>query len=221
MRAGVVVFPGSNCDSDCFHVLNDVLGIETTYIWHREEKLPDIDLLVLPGGFSYGDYLRPGAMAALSPIMGDVKAFAGEGGLVMGICNGFQVLCESGLLPGVLMRNTNTRFICRWADISVEADTAFTSGLSGRVLKMPIAHADGNYYADGETLQSLRQNNRVVFRYTEDVNGSADRIAGIINEGGNVLGMMPHPERCSEEIMGGKDGLYIFESALKSLGVSI
>lgn len=221
MKAGVVVFPGSNCDSDCFHVLNDVLGIEAAYIWHREEKLPDIDLLVLPGGFSYGDYLRPGAMSALSPIMADVKRFAGEGGLVMGICNGFQVLCESGLLPGVLMKNTNTRFICRWVEVSVEEDTAFTSGLAGSVLKMPIAHADGNYYADEETLRNLRQNNRVVFRYTEDVNGSVDRIAGIINEGGNVLGMMPHPERCSEEILGGKDGLYIFESALKSLGVSV
>ncbi|MDI6600955.1 MAG: phosphoribosylformylglycinamidine synthase subunit PurQ [Thermoanaerobacteraceae bacterium] len=221
MRAGVVVFPGSNCDSDCFHVLNDVLDIDTKYIWHKETRLPDIDLLVIPGGFSYGDYLRPGAMAALSPIMDDIKRFAYEGGLVIGICNGFQVLCEAGLLPGVLMKNTNMKFICRWVDITVEQETAFTSGLTGKILRMPIAHAEGNYYVDNETLHNLYDNNQVVFKYAEDVNGSVDRIAGIINKEGNVLGMMPHPERCSEEILCGTDGLYIFASVLKSLGVRI
>lgn len=221
MKAGVVVFPGSNCDSDCFHVLNDVAGIDTVYIWHREERLPDVDLLVLPGGFSYGDYLRPGAMAALSPIMKDVRRFADDGGLLVGICNGFQVLCEAGLLPGVLLRNTSMKFICRWVDVTVEQETVFTRGLKGKVLRMPIAHAEGNYYADSDTLKSLYENNQIVFKYTEDVNGSMDRIAGIINRKGNVLGMMPHPERCSEEILGATDGLYIFMSALNSLGVRI
>ncbi|TZE82551.1 phosphoribosylformylglycinamidine synthase subunit PurQ [Calorimonas adulescens] len=221
MKAGVVVFPGSNCDSDCFHVLNDVAGIDTVYIWHKEERLPDVDLLVLPGGFSYGDYLRPGAMAALSPIMKDVRRFADDGGLLVGICNGFQVLCEAGLLPGVLLRNTSMKFICRWVDVTVEQETVFTRGLKGKVLRMPIAHAEGNYYADSDTLKSLYENNQIVFKYTEDVNGSMDRIAGIINRKGNVLGMMPHPERCSEEILGATDGLYIFMSALNSLGVRI
>lgn len=221
MKAGVVVFPGSNCDSDCFHVLNDVAGIDTVYIWHKEERLPDVDLLVLPGGFSYGDYLRPGAMAALSPIMKDVRRFADDGGLLVGICNGFQVLCEAGLLPGVLLRNTSMKFICRWVDVTVEQETVFTRGLKGKVLRMPIAHAEGNYYADSDTFKSLYENNQIVFKYTEDVNGSMDRIAGIINRKGNVLGMMPHPERCSEEILGATDGLYIFMSALNSLGVRI
>ncbi len=228
MRFGIVVFPGTWSDGDCYHSLKDVLGQEAEYLWHKDRDLSSLDCIVLPGGFSYGDYLRAGAIARFSPVMSAVERFAVAGGLVIGICNGFQVLCESGLLPGVLMRNVHLQFRCQWAHVRVErSGTPFTSSCkAGQVLRIPISHGEGNYYADDATLDDLESNGRVVLRYCtpqgeatsqSNPNGSLRNIAGIVNREGNVLGMMPHPERCCEEIMGGTDGRYVFESIIGSL----
>jgi len=225
LKFGVVVFPGSNCDHDTLFALRDILGQETIYLWHKENDLQGVDCVVLPGGFSYGDYLRSGAIAKFSPLMPRLREFAGRGGLVLGICNGFQVLLEMGLLPGAMLRNKNLKFLCQYVYLSVEnARTPFTlRARRGQVLKIPIAHFDGNYYAPPRLLDEMEKSGQVVFRYvnskgrpTEEanVNGSAANIAGIINRTGNVLGMMPHPERASEALLGSKDGLLIFESAM-------
>ncbi|HSF38333.1 MAG TPA: phosphoribosylformylglycinamidine synthase subunit PurQ [Thermoanaerobaculia bacterium] len=230
MRAGVVVFPGSNCDHDVYHVLKHVLNQDATFLWHQDDTLKGSDLVVLPGGFSYGDYLRAGALAALSPIMGAVKRHAEAGGMVLGICNGFQVLLEAGLLPGAMRRNKSLRFLCRDVHLKVErADLPYTRQLrEGQVLRIPIAHAEGNYEDAPEKLDALEANRQVVFRYVapdgsradddseHNPNGSARAIAGICNAGGNVLGMMPHPERCSEQILGNTDGLGILASAVQA-----
>jgi len=228
MNFGVIVFPGSNCDHDCIHVMSSVLGQKATPVWHKETSLTGLDAIVLPGGFSYGDYLRTGAIARFSPVMGAVKTFASEGGMVLGICNGFQILLEAGLLPGAMLRNKSLSFICKEIHIKVEnAATPFT-GLceSGQVLKVPIAHAEGNYYTDPVTLAALQANAQIIFRYctpdgkvTSDANpnGSLDNIAGIRNAEGNVLGLMPHPERCAEDVLGNDDGRVIFLSMLDAL----
>lgn len=218
MKFGIVVFPGSNCDRDCYQTVHAVLRQPASYIWHKETKLPKVDCLILPGGFSYGDYLRTGAIARFSPIMKEIISFAKKGGLVLGICNGFQVLTEAGLLPGVLMRNTNLKFICKTVSLKVEnTDTRFTKRYTLHPLvKMPIAHGDGNYYTDDEALKRLEGERQVVFRYEgENPNGSLASIAGILNRQGNVLGMMPHPERCSEKMLGNEDGRKLFESLVK------
>jgi phosphoribosylformylglycinamidine synthase len=225
MRWAVVRFPGSNCDQDAFHVLKNVLSQEVEYVWHKETSLDGAEAVVLPGGFSYGDYLRTGAIARFSPIMGAVKAAAAAGRTVLGICNGFQILCEAGLLPGVLIRNNNLHFRCETICVRVEnAESRFTRGLkAGQVLRIPIAHGEGNYVADEKTLDSLFANQQVLFTYSDaqgraqdaaNPNGSARHIAGIMNRTGNVLGLMPHPERASEAILGSADGLGIFESVL-------
>ena len=227
MRFGVVVFPGTWSDTDCFHVLKRVFDQPVEYIWHKETDLSAYDCVILPGGFSYGDYLRAGAIARFSPVMGAVEEFARGRGLVLGICNGFQILCEAGLLPGVLTRNAHLQFRCQWVNLRVEnAATAFTGRTrEGQVLRIPISHGEGNYYADPETIAELEAGNRVVFRYctpngdiTDEANpnGSLGNIAGIVNAQGNVLGMMPHPERCCEELMGGADGAAIIQSILHS-----
>ncbi len=228
MNFGVIVFPGSNCDHDCIHVLSDVLGHKAVPVWHKETKLDGLDAIILPGGFSYGDYLRTGAIARFSPVMGAVKQFAHEGGMVLGICNGFQILLEAGLLPGAMLRNRSLSFICKDVYVTVEnAATPFT-GLCqpGQVLKIPIAHADGNYYTDDVTLSQMKAAAQIVFRYcTPDgkvtaeanPNGSLDNIAGIRNAAGNVMGLMPHPERSAEEILGNDDGRLIFLSMLDAL----
>jgi len=227
VNIGVVVFPGSNCDRDCAHVASEVLGQAAHLIWHQETSLTGMDAIILPGGFSYGDYLRTGAIAHLSPIMESVKEFAQQGGLVLGICNGFQILLECGLLPGAMLRNRDLSFICEETYVRVEnADTPFTNQCQpGQVLKLPIAHAEGNYYTDPVTLSALQANAQIVLRYcdeegyvTEAVNpnGSLDNIAGIRNPKGNVLGLMPHPERCAETILNGKDGMFIFDSLVSA-----
>ncbi len=226
---GVVVFPGSNCDHDCYHVLKHVFKEDVQFIWHKEERIDShIKVIVLPGGFSYGDYLRTGAIARFSPVMRAVERFALNGGIVIGICNGFQILLEAGLLPGAMLRNKTLRFICRDVYIRTENNkTIFTGELkAGQVLRIPIAHGEGNYYAPPDVLKTLMDNNQIVFRYsTEDgivneeanPNGSLENIAGIINKEGNILGMMPHPERCCEEILGNTDGRYIFMSIINSV----
>lgn len=228
MKIGVVVFPGSNCDHDCQHIFQDVLGQKVEMIWHKETLPVGLDAILLPGGFSYGDYLRTGAIARFSPVMGAVKEFANTGGLVIGICNGFQILLEAGLLPGVMLRNTSLNFICKDVFVKVEnAATRFTNRCeSGQVLKIPIAHADGNYYTDPVTLGGIKANAQVIFRYCTaegkvtseaNPNGSLDNIAGIMNAEGNVLGMMPHPERCAEAVLGNDAGRLIFLSMLETL----
>ncbi len=225
MKFGIVVFPGSNCDHDCYHMVKHVLGQEAEYIWHKDKEIRGFDCLILPGGFSYGDYLRTGAIAKFSPVMNSVREFAEKGGLVIGICNGFQILVEAGLLPGALMRNKDLKFICENRYIRVESgDTPFTRLYkNGEVVKMPIAHADGNFFADDETLKKIQDNGQILFRYcdadgniTENANpnGSLLNIAGICNEKRNVLGMMPHPERCAEDILGNIDGKRFFESLI-------
>jgi phosphoribosylformylglycinamidine synthase len=218
-QVGIVTFPGSNCDHDVYHVVNHVLGGDARYVWHKDRLPAGLDAVILPGGFSYGDYLRCGAIARFSPVMEDVAGYARAGGPVLGICNGFQILCESGLLPGVLRRNASLKFIAR--DVLVEvagAETPATSGLAGRRLRMPIAHAEGSYFADDETLDRLEGEGHVVFRYVGGApNGSARDIAGLA--GGprhNVVGLMPHPERASEPVLGCADGREIFESLLRS-----
>jgi len=228
MKCSVVVFPGSNCDSDCFHALGDVMQQPVEYVWHKETALPSCDLVVLPGGFSYGDYLRTGAIARFSPILQEVMKHAKEGRAVIGICNGFQILLEAGLLPGAMLRNKSLSFICENVLLRTENNRSiFTRNLSlGQILKIPIAHGEGNYYCDPKTLEELTGAGRVIFRYVNakgaaveraNPNGSVDNIAGIINEKGNVLGMMPHPERVSEDILGSHDGKLIWESLLTCL----
>ncbi|HEY7199561.1 MAG TPA: phosphoribosylformylglycinamidine synthase subunit PurQ [Candidatus Dormibacteraeota bacterium] len=227
MRFGVVVFPGTWSDRDCGHVVEDVLGADLTYLWHKDRDLGGADCVILPGGFSYGDYLRAGAIARFSPVMERVADFAERGGLVWGICNGFQVLCEAGLLPGALIRNACLEFRCEWTHLRCErATTPFTGLLEpGRVIRVPISHGEGNYTADPATLDALERRGQVVFRYCDErgeateaanPNGSQRGIAGIVSERGNVLGMMPHPERCAEAELGGTDGLLLFRSALEA-----
>ncbi len=221
MKSAVIVFPGSNCDRDVFTVMQDQ-GLNPNYVWHDDASLPnDLDLVVLPGGFSFGDYLRCGAMAARSPIMQDVVKFAGKGGYVLGICNGFQILCETGLLPGTLMRNNHLKFNCKETTLRVEAsDSAFTSGYAkGQIINLPVAHAEGNYFADDDTLKALKENGQIAFRYATEEgrlsdeanpNGAREHIAGITNKSKNVLGMMPHPERHADPALGGTDGAALF-----------
>jgi len=228
LNIGIIVFPGSNCDRDCAHVISEVMGQKAHLIWHQDTSLKGMDALILPGGFSYGDYLRTGSIARFSPIMEAVIDFAGRGGLVLGICNGFQILLEAGLLSGAMLRNKNLSFICEDIYVRVvNSDTPFTTQCqSGQVLKLPIAHADGNYYTDPLTLSTLQANAQIVFRYCDkngnpiissNPNGSIDNIAGIRNAQGNVLGLMPHPERCAEVILSNQDGRLIFESMLSSI----
>jgi len=230
MKVAVITFPGSNCDYDLYKAVQRVGG-RPEFVWHRERNLTDMDVVMLPGGFSYGDYLRAGAIARMSPVMEDVIAFAGGGGPVLGICNGFQILCEAGLLPGALVRNDTLRFESRDVRVRVERkDTLFTSEYErGQVLRMPIAHGEGNYVADSETLRALEGEGRIVFRYVDadgaptpeaNPNGSAHNIAGLMNDGGNVVGMMPHPERATEAILGSTDGLGLFTSLAKHLSPS-
>ncbi len=228
IRFGVIVFPGSNCDHDAYHVAKHVFGQQARFIWHKESDLGDVDFVIVPGGFSYGDYLRSGAIARFSPIMKDVVRFANAGGAVLGICNGFQILCESGLLPGALMRNESLRFACKDVLLRTEnSDTLFTNDLTpGEIIRVPIAHGEGNYFASEEILDRLEGEGRVAFKYCDasgaitaeaNPNGAIRGIAGILNEGGNVLGMMPHPERASEAILGRTDGAKIFTSIVKSM----
>jgi len=219
MKFGVVVFPGSNCDHDAWFAVSNNLGQPAEFLWHDAERLGDVDVVILPGGFSYGDYLRCGAIAKFSPVMRAIKRFAADGGLVIGICNGFQVLVESGLLPGALLRNSGLKFICRPVQVRVETTASpFTSeARKGDVLTIPIAHNEGCYYADERTLDQLEAEDRVAFRYVKNPNGSMRDIAGILNEGRNVLGMMPHPERATEPLMGSTDGLVVFRSMIARL----
>ncbi|ABC83607.1 phosphoribosylformylglycinamidine synthase subunit PurQ [Anaeromyxobacter dehalogenans] len=217
MRVGILTFPGSNCDHDCYHVVKHVMGAEAQYVWHKDRLPEQLDAVVVPGGFSYGDYLRCGALARFSPVIADLVTFAEKGGPVLGICNGFQILCEAGLLPGVLMRNASLKYICKDVTIRVEGqETPVTRGLAGQSLTMPIAHAEGNYFADPETLDRLEGEGRVVFRYVGGApNGSARDIAGI--SGGparNVVGLMPHPDRASESILGLEEGKRMFAALL-------
>ncbi|WP_341300562.1 phosphoribosylformylglycinamidine synthase subunit PurQ [Lysinibacillus sp. FSL H8-0500] len=218
MKFAVLVFPGSNCDIDMYHAIKDELGEEVEYVWHTATDLSDFDGILVPGGFSYGDYLRCGAMANQSNIMAEVKKAAEAGKPVLGVCNGFQILTEAGLLPGALLRNKNLKFMCRTVQLKVENNnTLFTNQYEqGQIINIPIAHGEGNYYCDEETLQSLKDNNQIVFTYSGDnPNGSLADIAGIINERGNVLGMMPHPERAVDALVGGADGLAVFKSIVK------
>jgi phosphoribosylformylglycinamidine synthase len=228
MKIGVVVFPGSNCDHDALHALTEVVHTPAEFIWHQSQDLSGFDAVILPGGFSYGDYLRTGAIARFSPVMNAIARFARSGGLVLGICNGFQILCEAGLLPGALMRNHGLRFVCRHVHIRVETTaTPFTSGAqSAQLLRVPIAHAEGNYVCDAATLADLKKNDQIVFRYcapdgrldpAANPNGSLDAVAGICNRERNVMGMMPHPERAVEAALGSVDGLVVFRSLVQSL----
>lgn len=228
MKFGVLVFPGSNCDHDTYHVISEQVGQPVTFLWHESSDLEDCDAILVPGGFAYGDYLRTGAIAHFAPIMQSVKKFAASGGLVLGICNGFQILTESGLLPGALMRNAGLKYICRPVHLRTEtADSPFTNLLrQGEVLKIPIGHMEGNYFCDAATLEQLEQQQRIAFRYATpsgeiiaaaNPNGSLSNIAGILNEGRNVLGMMPHPDRSSEALLGSADGLRIFQSMVATL----
>ena len=230
MKFGVVVFPGSNCDEDCVYVLSEVLRQDVVSLWHQETSLKGCDCVVLPGGFSYGDYLRAGAVARFSPIMRSIGALAKDGGLVLGICNGFQILLESGLLPGAMLRNRSLRFVCRYVRLRVErTDTPFTNRFrTGQVVRMPIAHTEGNFTVDPRTRKTFTQGDHVVFRYCDangqltdeaNPNGSTDAIAGICNADGNVLGLMPHPERCAEPALGSEDGRLVFESLIEAMVV--
>ena len=217
MKACVIVFPASNCDRDMQVALERSISKPVDMVWHRETDLSGYDLVAVPGGFSYGDYLRCGAMAARSPIMEAIKKHADRGGLLLGVCNGFQVLTEAGLLPGVLMRNANLKFICKDVELTVErGDTAFTSGYKkGQKITVPVAHHDGNYFTDDETLKRIEGNDQVAFRYVDNPNGSINSIAGVYNEAGNVLGLMPHPERMVDEQLGGSDGAPMFNAIAK------
>jgi len=231
MKFGIVVFPGSNCDHDAYHAAKHIMGQDAHFIWHKDSSLGDADVIILPGGFSYGDYLRTGAIARFSPVMKEVVRFAKTGGTVIGICNGFQILLEAGMLPGVMLRNSSLKFVCKFIQLKVEnAVTRFTSECEvGDVLRIPIAHGDGNYFASREIVESLQEHGQVVFRYCSKVgdiddasnpNGSLSNIAGIINKEGNVLGMMPHPERAVELSLGSADGKKIFQSMIESLVLS-
>ncbi|MEA2499494.1 MAG: phosphoribosylformylglycinamidine synthase subunit PurQ / glutaminase [Actinomycetota bacterium] len=215
VRVGIVVFPGSNCEQDCFRALRK-LGAEPEMVWHGDTKLPEVDVVVLPGGFAHGDYLRTGAVAQFSPIMEAVRAHADAGGLVIGICNGFQILCEAGMLPGALRKNAGLKFICKWIDLRVDnSETAFTSrAKEGDILRIPINHFEGNWYADEATLARMKERGQIVLRYADNPNGSLDDVAGIVNETGNVFGLMPHPERAVEGLLGSEDGRTILESIL-------
>ncbi|HEX7997058.1 MAG TPA: phosphoribosylformylglycinamidine synthase subunit PurQ [Pyrinomonadaceae bacterium] len=232
MKFGVIVFPGSNCDHDAYHVISKHVGQPVDFIWHRDTDLSEYDAVIIPGGFSYGDYLRAGALARFSPVMNSVREFADEGNLVLGICNGFQILCEAGLLPGALIRNRNLHFICEHVNVRVETtETPFTNQLNGgSVLRIPIAHAEGNYVCDDETLDELQREDRIVFRYCDaqgvvsdaaNPNGSRDAIAGICNRDRNVLGLMPHPERACEDLLGSTDGRDIFRSLAATLAATV
>ena len=227
-RFGVVVFPGSNCDHDAYHAVKHVMGQDVRFLWHKESDLDGADAIILPGGFSYGDYLRCGAIARFSPIMKEVVRFANAGGHVMGVCNGFQILCEAGLLPGALLRNASLRFVCREVHLRAEnTDTAFSNALTaGQVLTIPVAHGEGNYYTDQSALEELEARSQVVFRYCSadgaltpesNPNGSLNNIAGIVNRTGNVFGMMPHPERSMETLLGSDDGIGVFQSVIQAL----
>jgi phosphoribosylformylglycinamidine synthase len=227
MRFGIVVFPGTWSDTDCYHAVGDILGQQAAYVWHRERDLSAYDCIVLPGGFSYGDYLRAGAIARFSPVMAALPEFAAQGRPIIGICNGFQILCEAGLLPGVLRRNQDLEFRCQWSHLLTErVDTPFSRGCRpGQVLKVPVSHGEGNYYADDATIAQLEAEGRILFRYCQasgavtdsaNPNGSVHNIAGILNQQGNVLGMMPHPERSCEALLGSADGNLIFQSIIES-----
>lgn len=232
MKFGVIVFPGSNCDHDAYHVISKHVGQPVDFIWHRETDLSTYDAVIIPGGFSYGDYLRAGALARFSPVMNSVKKFAESGRFVLGICNGFQILCEAGLLPGALIRNRDLHFICDHIYVRVETpDSPFTNEISaGSVLRIPIAHAEGNYVCDDQTLDELKRGDRIVFRYCDPIgaiteaanpNGSRDNIAGICNRERNVLGLMPHPERACEDLLGSSDGRDIFRSLAATLAAAV
>jgi len=231
MKFGVIVFPGSNCDHDAYHVISKHVGQPVDFIWHRSTDLSTYDAVIIPGGFSYGDYLRAGALARFSPVMNSVKEFAAQGNLVLGICNGFQILCEAGLLPGALIRNRDLHFICDYVNVRVEnTDTPFTHELkAGSVLQMPIAHAEGNYVCDDATFEELKREGRIIFRYCDaegqttdeaNPNGSRDSIAGICNRERNVMGLMPHPERACEELLGSSDGRDVFRSLAGTLAAA-
>lgn len=223
-KFGVVVFPGSNCDHDAYYSVKKVLGYEAEFLWHKDTDLKNCDVIILPGGFSYGDYLRTGAIAKFSPIMNEVIKFANNGGVVIGICNGFQILLETGLLPGVMLKNESLKFVCKDVYLNVKnKNTIFTKSIDKNIIKIPIAHGEGNYFADNETLFALQNNNQIVFQYvnkkgeideSSNPNGSKMNIAGIINKEGNVLGMMPHPERCCDPLLGNTDGQLIFKSII-------
>jgi phosphoribosylformylglycinamidine synthase len=228
MKFGVLVFPGSNCDHDTYNVVTEVMGSEATMLWHASTDLENCDAIFVPGGFAYGDYLRTGAIARFAPIMQPVKKFAEGGGLVLGICNGFQILAEAGLLPGALMRNAGLKYICKQVHLRAEtSNSPFTHGLhKGEVLKMPVGHMEGNYFCDAGTLAALNEQDRVAFRYASaegsvdpsfNANGSVENIAGVLSEGRNVLGMMPHPDRSSESLLGSADGLRLFKAMAESL----
>ncbi|MCC5919652.1 MAG: phosphoribosylformylglycinamidine synthase I [Cyclobacteriaceae bacterium] len=230
MKVGVVIFPGSNCDEDMVHVMSNVMGFDVERLWHKSADLKGVDLVVLPGGFSYGDYLRSGAISGLSPIMDQVREHAKKGGLVLGICNGFQVLTESRLLPGALLHNDNQRFICKNTFLKPASTTySISSALDAdEVLRIPVAHAEGRYFIDAKGLEDLQANDQILFRYSDEngdvnadtnLNGSIDNIAGICNKAGNVIGMMPHPERAAEQVLGNTDGLKILQAMLSSVTV--
>jgi len=230
-KFGVVVFPGSNCDHDAFAAASSIMGQEARYIWHKEASLGDVDVVILPGGFSYGDYLRTGAIARFSPVMKEVMRFANRGGTVVGICNGFQILLEAGLLPGAMVRNSNLRFVCKHVYLRVEnAETRFTSECApGDLLKIPVAHGEGNYIADEATVAAMKEGGQILFRYCSisgsvdaesNPNGSVENIAGIMNREGNVMGMMPHPERAMDADLGSADGRKVFQSIIESLVLS-
>lgn len=223
MKAGVVVFPGSNCDHDAWYAVSRILGQKAEFVWHNASSLGDVDTVILPGGFAYGDYLRCGALAKFSPVMRAVKSFAQDGGLVLGICNGFQVLTESGLLPGALVRNAGLRFVCRTVPVEVtSADSPFTQAArKGEILRLPVAHGEGCYIADQRTLDELEAEDRVMLRYRDNPNGSMRDIAGIVNRERNVMGMMPHPERAADALVGGTDGLAILSSLVTAAGIPV
>jgi phosphoribosylformylglycinamidine synthase len=221
MKFGVARFPGSNCDQDAYFAVKDALGYPVEYLWHKERDLKGADIVIVPGGFSFGDYLRCGAIARFAPVMEAIQEHAAKGGLVVGVCNGFQILCESHLLPGALIRNDGQKFVCKHVPLRVEnANTAFTSlAKGGDILSIPVAHGEGKYVCDDETLARLKANNQILFRYAEgsNPNGSTDDIAGIMNEGGNVFGMMPHPERAVSDDLGSSDGLVLLKSLLSAV----
>ena len=231
MKFGVLVFPGSNCDHDTYNVIEKLVEQPVTFLWHASEDLEGCDAILVPGGFAYGDYLRTGAIAKFAPVMQSVKKFAANGGLVLGICNGFQILCEAGLLPGALMRNAGQHYVCKHLHLRTETTASpFTNGLSsGQVLQMPIGHMEGNYFCDDSTLAVLKKDDRIAFRYATpsgeitpqaNPNGSLENIAGILSEGRNVLGMMPHPDRSSENLLGSADGLFLFKAMAESLAAT-
>lgn len=228
MKFGIIVFPGSNCDHDCYHAVKTVTGQDAVFLWHESRNLENCDAIIVPGGFAYGDYLRTGAIARFAPIMQELGRFAASGGLVIGLCNGFQILCEAGLLPGALLRNAGLKYVCKQIYLRVEnTETAFTHACrKGEVLQIPVGHMEGNYYCDAETLGELKSHDRIIFRYCTsegqvtaeaNPNGSLENIAGICNPGGNVLGMMPHPDRCSEGLLGSADGAKIFSSMVAAV----